>query len=133
MVGAILGQRAKEGIDDHVSGFASAYLEYAMLYRKIGVGRDDVDVVGLDCRPIGCLAHRNLRVARKNLAEHALVVGVQMLDEDHSDPAVLRQCAHELRDGLKAARRCACTDDWKLRRPRRSLRHLRRSIDRWRD
>jgi hypothetical protein len=28
------------------------------------------------------------------------VVGVQMLDEDHSDPAILRQRAHELREGL---------------------------------
>jgi hypothetical protein len=47
IVGAILGPRAKERIDGHVSGFASAYLEHAMLYRKIGVSRDDVDVVGL--------------------------------------------------------------------------------------
>jgi|GEM_PF-5623693 len=90
MVGAILGQRAKERIDGHVSGFASACLEHATIYRKIGVGWDDVDMVGLDRRLIGCLAHRDLRVAGKNLADHALVTGVQMLNEDHSDPAILR-------------------------------------------
>jgi hypothetical protein len=66
-----------------------------------------------------------LRVAGKNLAEHALVVGIQMLNEDHSDPAILRQRPHELREGLKPACRCAYADDWKLRRPRRSLRRLR--------
>jgi hypothetical protein len=53
MIGAIFGQGAKEGIDRHVPEFASAYLEHAMLYRKIGIGQDDVDMVGLDRRSVG--------------------------------------------------------------------------------
>ena len=132
LVGAIVGQRAKKRIDRHVSGGASAYPQHAIFYRKIGVGRDDVDVIGLDRRLVGSLAHRELRIAGKNLAEHALVGGVQMLNEDHRDPAILGQRAQQFGECFQAAGRRADADDREPRKSRRSFRHPRRSTDKWR-
>ena len=70
-------------------------------------GRDHVDVVGLDLQPVLGLRDRHGRRALQQLDQHALVRGVEVLDDDEGHAAVLGHAAEELLERLQPAGRGA--------------------------
>ena len=73
--------------------------------------RDDVHVVALDALPVARDLHRELRGARQDVGEAALVLGGEVLHEDVGQPAVRRQPSEEALERLEATRRGADTHD----------------------
>ena len=64
------------------------------------LGRDDIDMVGLNCHLVICFDNRDACDPLQDLREHARVAGVEMGDEDKRHAAV---CGDFLKKGSKAS------------------------------
>ena len=85
--------------------------EAARLDDQVGVGRDDVDVVGHDGRLVDHLGDRHVRLAPQQLGEQARVLRVEMLDQDVRHAGVAGQVLEELGEGFEATSRGTDADD----------------------
>ncbi len=72
-------------------------------HRERGVGRDDVDGVGLDAGPVGRFDHGHRRVSDEQLTKQARVGRVQVLNEDERHARVRRKHSQELPERLEAS------------------------------
>ena len=95
------GQRAEEDIDGQVrAGFAAGELEVAVHNHHAGVGRDDVDAVGLNVHAIVNGDDGHFSGRRQDFAKQALVLGVEMLDEHEGHAGRRFDGAEELTEGF---------------------------------
>lgn len=81
--------------------------EDAVLDRQAPPGRDDVDRVARDPLAALALEHRQPGVPVEELRQHALVVGVEVLDDDEGHAGGWPGARQHLAQGLEPARRCA--------------------------
>lgn len=83
--------------------------------REILVGRDDINTVGLDLHPVARLLDHHRGGALQEFREHAVAVGVEMLDDDISHAAIDRHAAQKLLQCFQSAGRRTYADDRKTR------------------
>jgi hypothetical protein len=99
-------------------------VQAAIADRKIGSGRNDVEVLALEQHSIGCLPHGHRRVAGQQVHHHAFVGRIEMLNQDQGHAVAEGQRAHKLPAGIKATRRGADSDDQKVSGSARRTVHL---------
>ena len=97
-----------------VSGRGSK-LQNAPRDAQVRVGRNDIDVIGLDPLIVRDLAHRQRRGACQELRERAFVLRIEMLHQHEPHARIERQMREQLRERLEPARRGADADDRKRR------------------
>ena len=103
-LGAIFRQRGQEQIDRVISATPARGEAKPILAQGEGdIRRDDIDVGGLDAETLVDLRHRHPGLFRQDLGQQALVLGIQMLDDDIRHVAGGRQGRQELRDGFETA------------------------------
>ncbi len=102
----VLGERALRG------GEADA----AVPDGEVAAGWNDVDPVGFDRLAVLRLGHRHGGHPRQQLGHHALVVGIEVGDEDERHAAPGRHRREEALEGVEAAGRGANPDDQRARR-----------------
>src|SRR6185437_10340741 len=95
--------------------------------RKIGPGRNDIEIVPLEWHPICGLAYPHGGMAGQQLNHHAFVGRVEMLDKNESHAVADAEALHELSARFEAARRRAHPDDQKVIPALRRAAHRRRS------
>ena len=98
------GQRPQEVIDRIVRApiiGPRRDREHAVGDRDAGVRLDDVDVVGRDLGAVDGIDHRHRRVRLEQLAEPALVVRIQVLDDHQREPGPRRQRGEQMRRGVR--------------------------------
>ena len=78
------------------------------------VGRDDVNVVGLDAEIVGDLLDRHRGDAGEELREGAFVLGVEVLDKYEAQAGVGRQMLEQVGEGFQAAGGSADANDRKV-------------------
>ena len=83
---------------------------------KIDARRNDIDVLAFDRHSVGRLRDRHRGVARQQTHHHAVVAGVEVLDEYEGHAIARRQRVQQLLAGLEAAGRSANRDDREIRR-----------------
>ncbi len=91
------GQRAEEMVDGRavaagLNGWG-LHVQDAALDGQSGIGRDHVDVVGLDRRLRRDLLHGHAGVLRQQFGQEARVVGGEVLDEHEGHAAIRRHVA----------------------------------------
>ena len=86
----------------------------------VGVGRDDVNVIRLHAHAVADFVDGELRGAGEQCGEPALVLGVEVRDEDQRQPGARRQGGEQLRERLQPARRSTNADDGAALLPARS-------------
>ncbi len=116
IAGLDLRQRAEEEIDRHV--LARGYrprqeLQVSVPDRHVHVGRDDVDVVGLDAHAVQRLGNRHRGRAGEEGRQDALVGRGQVLHEHKRRAGVRGQVLQQLPEGLEAAGGSADANDGK--------------------
>ena len=77
------------------------------------LGRDDVDVIGFDRKPVARLDDRHAGGAGQEIGQPALVAGIEVLHEHEGHPGLRRQIGQELGEGLQAPGGSADPDDGK--------------------
>ena len=87
--------------------------QHAVGDRDAGVRLDDVDVVGLDLGAVRGVDHGHRGVRLQQLGQPALVVRVEMLDDDQGEAGPRRQRRQQLGQGAQSAGRGAKPNDWK--------------------
>lgn len=105
----VLSERAKEEVDGHpvaAGGHRLNELQGPMMQSHVAVGGDDVDRVDLHALAIGGLANRQLRTARDELGQDALVVWREVLHEHvgHAWVLVVREAGEEGLEGGETTR-----------------------------
>ena len=114
---AVRGERTEEAVDGQVrpSAFERARREGqpAAVDRDVRVGRDHVDVVGLDGGAVRGLADRHRRGLGQRVAQEARVRGIEVLDEHERHAAVGGEVLEELGERVQPSRRGADADDRK--------------------
>jgi hypothetical protein len=68
-----------------------------------GVGRDHIDVVGLDHSAVGYFLHRDLGGTRQNAPESARVLGIEVLDQHIRHAGLFRQLVEKFGEGFEAS------------------------------
>ena len=86
-------------------------MEFGAAHLHLHVGRDHVDVPGLDRHAFLGLHHPQRRLDAEQRHQRALVVGREVLDEDDGDALRLAAGAQNLGERLEAAGRRADADD----------------------
>jgi hypothetical protein len=104
-------QQKVEGQPRAMARLGPREMQGAVLDGEIGAGRNDVEMLRLDRHSLRCLPHAHRRVAGQQIHHHALMGGIEMLNEDEGHAAVGRQGAYELPAGIEAAGRSAYADD----------------------
>ena len=87
------------------------HLQLSVQDGQVRIGRDHVDVVGLDLHPVFRLDDLHLGVPPEQFRHHAFVGRFQVRHEDERQAGVRGQVGEELREGLEPARRAAHADD----------------------
>ena len=107
-VGALIfGERAHEGVDGHglaANFFAGGEVQSALGNGHGGVWGDDVNAIGLDDHGVANLADGHGSFFGNELGKQAVMLGVEMLDEDEGHAGVWREVAEQLGNGFQAAR-----------------------------
>ena len=96
-------------------GAARQERERAVENGHVRVGRDDVDMIALDQYAVADLSDRHRGGAAQRLRQQAVVLRIEMLDENERHAGIGRQTGQELREGFQPSRRGSNTDDWKRR------------------
>jgi hypothetical protein len=76
--------------------------ERAVEQHQVGVGRADVDAIGFQGHAVGGLDHPHVGGAAQQGRQHALVAGVQMLDEHEGQAIGDRQGFQQFLERLEA-------------------------------
>ena len=84
--------------------------------REVAAGRDHINVVGDQWASVARFGHRHRGMLGQQLDHQALVVGVEMLDDDEGHPTEGGQRVEQPRGGLQPACRRADRDDGQGRR-----------------
>jgi len=103
------GEEAVDGDPERLGGHREA--QPAGGEGERGVGRDQVDVIGLDEHAVRDLGEHHGGVLREDLGEHALVVGREVLHQDERRAGVDGHGVEEPLVRLEPARRGADADD----------------------
>src|SRR5579872_2489986 len=93
-------------VDGQVDPARSApgfYLQFALENFEIGVGRNHVDVVGLDPHALLGPLHRHASGAAQDFGEKAAVSRIEMLDQDVRHAGIGGERVEELREGFHAS------------------------------
>jgi len=112
------GERAEECVDRQakaVRGRRLEQMERAAQDRQVLVRRDHVHVIGLDLHPILDLDDRHRRRALEQLDQHALVIRVEVLDDDEGGSALGRCMLQKEIERFEAAGRRPDTDNRDMR------------------
>ena len=94
----------------------------AVVDGQVGVGRDQVDVAGLEAHPGLGLGHGQRRDPRQQFGQKALVSRRQMLHKEEGDVVFGRDVFEDFAEGFQAAGRAADADHEHGERRRRVLR-----------
>ena len=116
---AVLRQRAEEHVDRQrqlLLAVALAQQQPAARDDHLLLGRNQIDVVGLDRHAVLDEVDRQRGVPRQQLVHQALEVGRQVLDDDERHPGVARDVVEEALERFEAAGRRADADDEARRR-----------------
>jgi len=82
--------------------------------RQGRVGSEERDVVRLNQRSVVGLLHRKRDRPAQDLVQLAVMLGIQMRDQDDGQPRGRREVRQQLLKGLESARRRADSDDREL-------------------
>jgi len=114
MIALPLGESAHEMVDGHVK--AATFAAWRVLQGVIGnghggVGRNDVNVIGFDGHPVGDFLDVHGGFFGKKFGEHAVMLGVEMLDENEGHAGIGSQVADEFGESFDSARGSANSGD----------------------
>lgn len=112
----ILAQGTEEVVDREVVAAALAarrHVKQPPGQRQVGIRRNDVDMVRKDGHPLRRLHDGHARRPREQVAQPALVPGIEMLHEQECHPGVGREVREELGERFESARGRADADDGK--------------------
>jgi hypothetical protein len=85
--------------------------EDAVPDRQISARRNEIDVVAFERHPVRGLQHLHRRVASQQIDHHALVLGIEMLDQHEGHAVGGRHGVEQLLEGVEATcRRPQCND-----------------------
>ncbi len=107
-VAAAVGQRGEKGIDRQALAARGGRRHQGQRVAgqaQVAVGRYHVDAIGFDHHAVRDLAHLHRRHALQQLGQHALVFGIQVLDDDVGQAAVGRHAGQEIADRFQPAGR----------------------------
>ena len=90
---------------------AGGETEGAVLDDHVGVGGNDVDVIGPNLDSLGDLGNRNFGGAGKNFFERTVVAGIEMLKKDKSHAGGFREIGEQGRESFQTAGGGADTND----------------------
>ena len=110
----ILGQGLEEDVDRQHQPFAMIHLaeqELAVKQGQLGLGRNQVHLVGRDLHAVDDPVDRHAGGFRQQFHHHAFVVRRKVLDHDERHPAIERHVLEKLLERFQPARRCAQPDD----------------------
>ena len=85
--------------------------EHVALDREIGRWGNDVDVVALERHTLRCLLHCHSRMAGQEVDHHALVRGIEMLNEDERHAVADGERVHQFANRDEPPRGCSDSDD----------------------
>jgi hypothetical protein len=106
LFGLILRERGEEHVDRLAVLARRRRCRHAKgggLDRQYGVGRDDENMVGGDRHAVGGLHHRHLGVIAQDLDQQALMMRIEMLDQDERHAALRRHVREEALEGVQPA------------------------------
>ena len=95
----VLRQRFEKEIDRAMRRArlrARLKLQHALRDAQVRVGRNDIDVIGLDPQIVRDLAHRQRRGARQKLRERAFMLRIEMLHQHEPHARIERQMLEQL-------------------------------------
>jgi len=98
-------QRAHEMIDRHgyaTRFFARLQLQDVIANRHRGIGRDHIDIIGFNLHAMPHLEDRHGCLLSKQISKHALVLGIEMLDQNKAHSGIGGQMLDEFGDRLNA-------------------------------
>ena len=101
------GEGTHEMVDGHVQApglLAGTQLQGVIGDGHGGIGRNDVDVIGLNGHAVGHFFDGHGGFLGDQLSEQAVMLGVEMLNEDVGQAGVRRQIGDEFAEGFDAAR-----------------------------
>src|SRR5262249_13587594 len=105
-----VGQGTEKCIDGHVltAGCLSFHqVQHTTRNRHIEVWREDKNTIRRDGCSMACLLHGHFRGSCQQIDHRALMGGIQMRNEDQRQAGLFRQCAQEIDERFKSARRSA--------------------------
>ena len=107
------GEGAHKEIDGQMlaADLAGGEVQGMVLNGHGGIGRNDVDVIGLDLHAILHFDDGHGCGAGDQLGEHAFVLGIEMLNEDESHSGVGREMGEKFGEGFQAAGRSSNGDN----------------------
>jgi hypothetical protein len=92
------------------------HMQAAILDLDVGVGGDDVDVVGRDPHAVFDLYNRHCGAGAQDMRHLAFAFRIEMQHHDEGAATVGRHGIEEMAKGFDATSRCADTDDFNLAR-----------------
>ena len=104
--GARPGQGPQQKIEWHpcaMTGLGRRQVQDVVFDRQISPGRNYIDLVSLDQHGLGGLLDRHRRMAREQIDEHAMVVWVQVLDQNEGHSRGGGQARQQSGASIKAA------------------------------
>ena len=105
-------------VDRHLASggvpIARSELEAPIHERHVSGGRRHVNRVRFERHTGLDLSHPHPCRSGEDAGKHALVLGIQVLDEHEAHPCIRRQMSEQLCEGLETARRCADPDNRKV-------------------
>jgi hypothetical protein len=93
--------------------FAGAKKQSMVLDGHSGVG-DHINVIGVDGHPISDFGHGHLGVLGEQVGGHALVLGVEMVNQDEAHAGIVGEMLDEIGNRLDAIGGCTDGHDNKL-------------------
>ena len=90
-------------------------MQDAVQNREVLVGRDDIDMIGLDLHPVGDLTDCHGRPSLQKFHHDALVGRIQVLNHHKAKAGILRDMSKKLLQGFQTSRRCADSHNGKER------------------
>lgn len=124
-VAMLLGERAEELIDRHAQAarlVEGRSRDLVLGNQQPAIGRNDIDMVGGNRLAVLHLRHRHGRAHAENARKFALMLGIQMNDDDIGGAGIGRQGSEEGLQGMQSSSRGADADDRKPDAPRGSRR-----------
>ena len=108
----------RQGFKKHIDGaLGAAWLrarqkfQPALRNAQIRVGRNDIDMIGLDPQIVRHFAHRHRRRARQKLRERAVMLRIEMLHQHEAQTRIEREVFQQPRERLQSAGGRADADD----------------------
>ena len=113
LAAAVCRQGAEKGVDRHIAAALrpGRGLQDSAGYPQIASRRNHVNVIRLGASLALHFGDRHAACFRKQLRQMAVVIGIEVLNQDECQAGIVRQMAEQLCECLQSAGRCSYADN----------------------